>query len=412
MPGEGHQSPEEKSVARETTAHEQQAGVFDGRQLLAEAAQLHFQPERVAAFREVVAACGLTEGLLRFADRCYALPMLASACRLAWGDPAGRPYGAEIAWRLDAAYYACAARRAALVALMERVADALTPRMPVLLLKGGALELLAPRAPAVRVTADLDLLVPHGEMARAEQLLQAAGLRPCYPAHVEVFRRHGHHAVPYEYAAQMGVVEVHETLAPRGAPVCLPVAAFWERSRPLSWRGRVLAVPSLEELVLHTCVHYVLLHPYNTVLRRLWDLGLLMTLPRWSPGTLPFPFEIDWEYVRDRARAWGAGKAVAQALAEVAGALGGRSSHTEPATCQACSWPLFDAPYSGVAAFRLQQGALETPWARLRALWHFLLPGPHETAPQRDGEAHWRYLLRRLTSLGARGATLEREGGS
>jgi hypothetical protein len=59
-------------------------------------------------------------------------------------------------------------------------------------------------------------------------------------------------------------------------------------------------------------------------------------------------------------------------------------------------WPLLDAPYSGTAAFWLQQKALDSSWERLRGVWHFLLPGPHETAPQRTDEAHWRYLLARF----------------
>jgi hypothetical protein len=336
--------------------------------------QLHFWPAAAGDLRAHLESEGVSQPLLTLAERCYMLPMLASALRRA---------GVEIpdaATRsaLEGAYYACAARRAALRMTMERVADHLTEAgLPFLFLKGAALEVLAPQAPSVRITADLDVLVPRGEMANAEDRLERAGFRPRYARQEQLFRRHGHHGVPYELADGIGTVEIHEALAPRCSPVDLPVAPFWERSRPVVWSGRTIRVPAADEMVLHTCIHYGLLHPYNTSLRRLWDLLLLLE-------TIAEP--IDGSRVTETARRWGGSKVVARGMAELEAIrngwdLGGLA--------------LFDEPYSAVGALRQEQALTDGPWRRLLGLWRFLFPGPHETAPLRAEVAHWRYLLAR-----------------
>lgn len=382
------------------------------RAVLALALRLHFQPEAAGDFREAIAGCGVTERLLTFADTCYALPLLASAIKKAVpGAGCQVPGGRAVpslpgTWHLapgtilENAYYACAARKVALLALIERVADVLIEgQIPFLLLKGAALEVLAPRAPAVRVTADLDVLVPRGSMARVERLLGEAGFQPRYADHAETFRRHGHHAVPYEAGHGLGAVEVHETLAPRGASVRLPSEPFWRRSRSVIWRQREIHLPAAEELVLHTCAHYGLLHPYNTTLRRLWDLALILG-DRSEVSTSGAPAhpgpQIDWEYITVTARRWGVRKMLERALSEVAWLLPAERDPSQSALCNPGEWPLFEAPYSALAAFCLEQRVTDNAWGRLRGLWRFLLPGPHETVPLRAERAHWRYLLDRF----------------
>jgi hypothetical protein len=355
--------------------------------VLARAVRLHFVPGQEEAFAAALGKTGLSERLLAFADHAYALPLLASACRRAAilaPDPA-------VAAALDAAYYLCAARRSGLRVALEAIHAALSAGgLPFMLLKGGALELLAPRAPAGRITADLDVLVPRGQMVQAEVLLLAAGFRPRYAAHVAEFRRHSHHAVPYLGPSGVGVVEVHERLEPHGAPVRLAAEPLWERSLVLRQGEREWRVPELSDLALHTCLHYGLMHPYNTVLRRLWDLGVLTSLEAFgAPAAVG---DVDWELVERRARHAGGWRVARQSRSELAWLRG--EVFREP------EWPLFEAPYSGWAAFRRQQAAADTPWDRARGAWHFLFPGPHETAPVREGGSHGSYLLSRF----ARGA--------
>src|SRR5215208_1599173 len=73
-------------------------------------------------------------------------------------------------------------------------------------------------------------------------------------------------------------------------------------------------------------------------------------------------------------------------------------------------------PYSGLVAFCLGQRLTDSAWGRLRGLWRFLLPAPHETVPVREGFSHGRYLvsrfLRRLgpTGRGGEGETPPRSG--
>lgn len=353
------------------------------RHLLAEAVRIQFRPGESEAFLGALAAAPLSPRVVAFADTVYALPALAAACR----RTGARPSDPAVTEALDAAYYLCAARRVGLQLSMEQVGAALASgAVPFLVLKGGALEVLAPNAPAVRVTADLDVLVPRGKMIRAEALLQAAGFRPGYEGHAEEFHRHSHHAVPYLSGSGLGVVEIHERLEPRGAICRLPVEPIWERSLVVRRAGREWRVPSLTDLALHTCVHYGLIHPYNTALRRLWDLGVLSHLDTFGDPSVAAA-SIDWAEVERLARQYGSRKVVRQARVELEWLLEGG---VEP------DWSLSEAPYSGRAAFRLQQAATDTLWGRARGAWHFLFPGPHETAPVRGDRSHAAYLMGRF----------------
>lgn len=85
-----------------------------------------------------------------------------------------------------------------------------------------------------------------------------------------------------------------------------------------------------------------------------------------------------------------------RALSELAWLFPARWGPPRSGLCDPEEWPLFQAPYSALAAFCLEQRATDTAWGRMRGLWRFLLPGPHETAPLRAERAHWRYLLDRF----------------
>jgi Uncharacterised nucleotidyltransferase len=173
-------------------------------------------------------------------------------------------------------YYANAARKAALLQLLEETADALeTAGIDFLLLKGAALEVALGLPPALRVMADLDVLVPEAALAAAEQALAALGLVPTRDTeNARLLRGRGYHLAPY-VAIHGGAVELHRRLLPRSSPFRLPAADLWRESRPVPWRGRTLRIPSAKHLFLHTVIHSGFWHTHGTSVRRLWDLSLV-----------------------------------------------------------------------------------------------------------------------------------------
>jgi hypothetical protein len=194
---------------------------------------------------------------------------------LSWGSIRGA--GSAGREGLRPLYYANAARKAALLQLLEETAAALEGAgIEFLLLKGAALEVGLELPPALRVMADLDLLVAEGALAAAEQALAGAGLAPTRDAaNALLLRERGYHAAPYA-AEHGGAVELHRRVLPRSAPFRLMAADLWRECREVRWRGQSLRVPSAEHLFLHTVIHSGFWHTRGAALRRVWDLSLLV----------------------------------------------------------------------------------------------------------------------------------------
>jgi hypothetical protein len=245
--------------------------------------------DRIAALDDPGAS---QDRLLEYARECFMAPLLYSQLKHA---------------ALRAQHYASAARKALLLELLGELAERFFERgIPFLLLKGAALEVALDLPPALRVMADLDLLVPPEALGDAEQVLAGRGLAPARSAaNHALLRRRGCHLAPY-VAPEQGVVELHREVLPRSAPFRLRPSALWKQSRLVPWRGREMRIPSAEHLFVHTCIHYGYWHTYGAALRRIWDLGLIVT-------RLPLD-EVQLLYEADRC---GAGRLVRAALWEL-----------------------------------------------------------------------------------------------
>ncbi|MDP3937191.1 MAG: nucleotidyltransferase family protein [Deltaproteobacteria bacterium] len=201
------------------------------------------------------------------------------------------------------------------LAELSRITGVLAARRIVpILLKGAAfLDDLYPH-PALRPMADLDLLIPFDDVARARQALEALGYRGLRPGLADALLETNHEI---ELARRLPdgtrmYVELHWRLLPKTSLVAGPAVepdALWTRTRPCSDTSIAARVLAPEDAFLFSALH-LQRHAYS---RAVWfvDLALLMN-----------KHELDWQRVVRQADAFGARGALHAALAGTAALCG------------------------------------------------------------------------------------------
>ncbi len=255
-------------------------------------------------------------GLLHAASAHGLLPALASgaadpalAARLPEGvrDPLVRARSEAIAADRVQAY------------MLGDLLDGFARRgIPALLLKGQSLaERLFPD-PALRVSRDVDLLVPREALDEAGDVLAAQDFEP----HAQSFyrARHFHERWLHRGRVVGGCVELHWDVTLPRAAVRFDVARWFEQARAIDLRaGRVAIPPAADELA------YVAWHALAGGRARLRDLGDVAGLLR-DAGDAGLPA------AAEQARAAGASRFLATAfeLAESFWPSGVRLPETGP----------------------------------------------------------------------------------
>lgn len=185
---------------------------------------------------------------------------------------------------------------------MEALIDLLTAAgiQPVFL-KGTAclIEGLYPQ-PGSRLMYDLDLLTSAAQFGTCIELLERQGYCAEDAEMVLYLRKHGDRArhgsaairhYPRLFHPQfISGVEVHCSLFGEAAGELQPAANVVRDARPVSWRGRMVLVPSLRDQLLHNMLHNTELAPFVWTaepqsLRQSVDLTRLATLatePDWQ----------------------------------------------------------------------------------------------------------------------------------
>jgi hypothetical protein len=195
-------------------------------------------------------------------------------------------------------YYAAVASHLLRERQLEQVLEALDRAgVPVVLLKGAALSLSVYPDPALRTMGDLDLWVLRSNLDGARVALNEIG----YVAHSKANR-----PLPLQdtYLGEtqmlsdepgMRLVELHwnvfpgEWLRHTGR---IDEEPLWERRVPLDGTTSDQLAP--EDAVFHTCLHYAISHQMSGLgLRPFIDLELIQKR-----------YQINWDSVMQRARAW------------------------------------------------------------------------------------------------------------
>ena len=193
-----------------------------------------------------------------------------------------------------------------------------TDGIPVILLKGVAVDdALYPQV-GIRPHGDIDLLVSPSDLSQGESVLESLGFRPAADAATrEAFRTHHHHLAPYWHPRSHNVVELHGRLGSPNGSRGVSVDGLWERAQPANLQtGESYLALCSEDLLAYLCLHFLSDRQVSRsgALFQLCDIALLLSRPDL----------LDWRAFADRVEEQGLGPAVYAAL-HAASIVGGVS---------------------------------------------------------------------------------------
>jgi hypothetical protein len=148
---------------------------------------------------------------------------------------------------------------------------------PVVLLKGSAYVLHYREAAAGRFFEDIDLLVPEAHLGAVESRLLTSGWIWTHLNHYDqrYYRQWMHELPPLQHMHRGTTVDVHFNILPIQGRVRVPAEKLFEQARPLSDLPG-MQVLCEEDLVLHSAVHMLHNEAWDSALRDLTDLALLL----------------------------------------------------------------------------------------------------------------------------------------
>lgn len=148
--------------------------------------------------------------------------------------------------------------------------------LPMVLLKGAAYRARGLEIADGRVAADVDLLLPAGDLAAAEQRLLATGWQADKTDDYDqqYYRQWMHELPPLRHRLRLSVVDLHHNILPPTCRHSPPTEALWARVQSLP--GTPFNTLGAEDLVLHNCAHLFIDGELDNRVRELVDLdGLL-----------------------------------------------------------------------------------------------------------------------------------------
>lgn len=239
----------------------------------------------------------------------------------------------ELAQHLQSDVYAATGEAALHLKRLQEIVDALAPNsIPVVLLKGAALALLAYDDPAQRTMSDIDLWIRNGDMPEAVRLLHERGFKILNKQERPVeLQRLGRGELqmndPYGRLAELHWSPFKGWWLRRTAAV--DEQALWERTEaaptnPASTRqaspeikadeqqipasttsaAEMVRLLAPEDMMIHLAVHMVVNHQFG-----LNSVRTLVDMARMSHVR-----QVRWALVEERARKWRLGTAVWLAL--------------------------------------------------------------------------------------------------
>lgn len=172
--------------------------------------------------------------------------------------------------------------------------------MPLLFIKGLTTGALAYRAPLLKMSADLDLLIAPGRVSEAAALLRAQGFAQIIPGARDDLRRwHGERKESLWRRSDGVHVDLHSRLADNLALIA-GLSVNSPRQEVEVAPGVLLPTLAADELVAYLCVH----GSSSAWFRLKWISDLAAILHPWR----------DLERVESRCRQLGAGRTGAQAI--------------------------------------------------------------------------------------------------
>jgi len=191
---------------------------------------------------------------------------------------------------------------------VERIHSALAGSgIPVILLKGAAYQIAGLPCSAGRTFTDIDLLVPHEQIATVEKLLRLYGWGAGHnsPYDERYYRKWMHEIPPLMHIRRQTVIDLHHAILPLTARIKSDPQPLFENARALpGFENLYVLAPA--DMLLHSATHLFTEGDYNHGLRDLADLDSLFRHFSTDPDF--------WEELKRRAEVLNLGRPLYYAL--------------------------------------------------------------------------------------------------
>ena len=155
-----------------------------------------------------------------------------------------------------------------------------------------------------RAMSDIDILIKKQDLAGCLTAMNDLGYSPDTYFSLDDENIDTKHVPPMEKPGST-LVEVHWTLLEENEPFTINADALWDRLKPAEIANVQALALSVEDLLLHLCLHLTYQHYLSLGLRGLLDVALVIH---------NFQEEIDWEKLARIAKSWGSERVTALTL--------------------------------------------------------------------------------------------------
>lgn len=201
------------------------------------------------------------------------------------------------------------------VRLLERIAAQFNKAgIPLMALKGAALNLTVYDRADQRPMSDLDFLVKHEHVNEAFALLEAAGCLRGEPLVREDFFPRYHYETEFTAGRAFHMrIDLHvRPFRPLRWAGLVPPHALWERAESVPAGSARVLIPSAEDMLIHLAAHSSI-HGNQ---RRMW----LEDIRRWADANRDV---MDWERLLSTVQRWGLTLPVREAITRADDEFGG-----------------------------------------------------------------------------------------
>ncbi len=203
----------------------------------------------------------------------------------------------------------CGLRNIRMMHLLERIVERFDRAgVPLMALKGAALNLMLYDRPDARMMGDLDLLIRPEHIEAADTLLRELGGRSSMTlVREDFFPRFYYHTAYTLGEIHPVTVELHaRPLGPLRYARLVPPDALWDRAEPVRMGHATVLIPSAEDMLVHLAAHCA----FHANTRHVWRRDI----KHWADFRRD---EIDWDRFLATVSAWQIALPVREAISRV-----------------------------------------------------------------------------------------------
>ncbi len=152
----------------------------------------------------------------------------------------------------------------------------------------------------LRSMSDMDILIRKRDIPEALAVHNTLGYQPSTYFRLEDDNKDIKHVPPLIKDKNL-YLELHWTLLEQNEPFDIDIEGLWERAVPAKIAGVDTLALSLEDLILHLCIHLTYQHHLQLGLRGLYDIALVIQ---------HHAEKVNWQALAERAQAWRAERVV------------------------------------------------------------------------------------------------------